>query len=45
MTADQELDRVVAWLRGLHWTHKHYGAAQFFAEALSRHEHRETNDG
>lgn len=63
MTADQELDRVVAWLRREMIrlaalaaaapddpTIKTYlGAKQLavkdIADTLSRHEHRETNDG
>jgi hypothetical protein len=39
-----ERAEIVAWLRGLHWTHPHFKAAQFFADALDRGEHKETND-
>mgnify|MGYP000594280006 CR=1 FL=1 len=39
-----ERQRITAWLRGLHWTHPHYKAAQFFATAIEAGEW-ETNDG
>jgi len=40
-----EAQQIAAWLRGLHWTHPHYREAQFFAQAVERGEHMETNDG
>ena len=28
------IENVVGWLRGLHWTHTHKSAADFFAAAI-----------
>ena len=62
MTADQELERVVAWLRreaamrfelaeepdsksAAIYNQTRAIAVEMAADALARHEHRETNDG
>ena len=34
---------VVAWLRGLNWTHMHHNQAQFFAAAIERGDHVRTD--
>ena len=34
-----ERAQIVAWLRGLHWTHRDHKAGQQFAEAIERGEH------
>ena len=40
-----EAQQIAAWLRGLHWTHAHYKAAQLFAAAVERGEWKEQDDG
>jgi hypothetical protein len=42
--ARRERERVVEWLEGLHWTHRHYEPAKSFAQAIAAGQHEEKND-
>ena len=43
--AEGEQAKIVAWLRGLHWTHRDYDEAQRFADAIEAGQHMEVSNG